>query len=213
MLMEMIGAEWARRRAQLGATVAMYVLLPLASALVFLRPRGGSMELASLAHASFRVALLVMAATWGAGVWAPEWKGRWVYFLSLPVDRARLFALRYLAGLVWLALPVGALAATAWWAAAVVGPRLPNGVYAYPGPLSAWAVLATWFVYTAGFVLAARWEHPMRIALVPISAVALFLVLATAGVAPGVAGPALEEMFFGGFTPLAVFSVPSLIGY
>lgn len=213
MLMEMIGAEWARRRAQLGVIVALYLSLPLAPLLMLGDGAPGAGAIAGIVHGYLALGLLVAAATWGSGTWAPERKGRWVYFLSLPVERTRLFALRYLAGLFWLALAVAALAAAAWWAGAAAAPRLPPGSYAYPGPLAAWAATASWLLYTAGFVVAARWNHPGRILLAPVVVLVLCFVLAIAGVAQPVTGPVMEELLFGRFTPLPALYAPSLIGY
>lgn len=213
MLMEMIGAEWARRRAQLGVIVALYLSLPLAPLLVLGDGAPDRALFSGIVHGYLSLGLLVAAATWGSGAWAPERKGRWVYFLSLPVERWRLFALRYLAGLYWLALAVAVLAAAAWGAGAAAAPRLPPGLYAYPGPLAAWGALASWLLYTAGFVVAARWNRPGRVLLAPVVLLALCFALAGAGVAPPVMGPVMEELLFGRFTPLPALFSPPLIGY
>ena len=211
MLMEMIGAEWARRRAQLGVIVALYLSLPLLPVLVLGDGAPGEAGFAGLVHGYLALGVLVASASWGSGVWAPERKGRWVYYLSLPVERWRLFALRYLAGLFWLALAVAVLAAAAWAAGAAA--ELPPGLYAYPGPLAAWAALASWLLYTAGFVVAARWSHPGRVLLAPVALLVLALVLATAGVAQPVMGPVMEALLLGPFTPLPALYSPLLIGY
>ena len=212
MLREMIRAEWGRRRALLGIVLAVYLSIPLVYLLaVSLGP--GALLAAQMLGGSLAVGLMVAAAAWGSGAWAPERKVRWVYFLALPVGRLRLFALRYAAGLFWLALVVAALAAASFAAAAAAGPRLPAGVYAYPGPFAAWAALASWLLYTAAFAVSARWDHPWRVLLLPVAAFILCFPLLLADVATPVVGPVMEQALFGDFTPLQVLAAPSLIGY
>jgi len=161
MLAELIRAEGERRRGGVLLMLGVFLAIPFGYAAAL---PGGVSDVELDAMGGFArlglLAVVAAAAVWGAQVWAPERKGRWVYALSLPVGRVRLFALRYAAGLAWLALAVAALAAASYAVAATA--QLPRFVYAYPGAFTAWVAAASWLAYTAAFVSAARWEQPGR---------------------------------------------------
>ncbi|MFL5381180.1 MAG: hypothetical protein ACJ8GN_01515 [Longimicrobiaceae bacterium] len=180
MLAELIRAEWDRRAAGVLLMLGVFLAIPLYYAAVL---SGGLSDAEFYAARSFAglglLAVVMAAAVWGAQVWAPERKGRWAYALSLPVGRVRLFALRYVAGLAWLALVVAALAAASYTVAATA--QLPRFVYAYPGSFTAWVAAASWLAYTAAFVAAARWEHPGRAVLLVL--LALFVLPRVTGFA------------------------------
>jgi hypothetical protein len=86
-------------------------------------------------------------------------------------------------------------------------------MYAYPGPFAAWAALASWLLYTAAFAVAARWDHPWRVLLLPVFALIVLTTLLAAGVATPVVGPVLEQVFVGDFSPMWILAAPRLIGY
>ncbi|MFL5381183.1 MAG: hypothetical protein ACJ8GN_01530 [Longimicrobiaceae bacterium] len=198
MLAELIRAEGERRVVGVLVMLGVFLAIPLRYAAAL---SGGLSDGELEASGAFaRLALVAVgaaAAVWGEQVWAPERNGRWGYTLSLPVGRVRLFALRYAAGLAWLALVVAALAAASYAVAATA--QLPRFVYAYPGSFTAWVAAASWLAYTAAFVLAARWEQPGRAAL---------LVLLTLFVLPNVAGFAIGSWVWDSATsPLSPFGL------
>ena len=176
MLAELIRAEWDRRAVGVLLMLGVFLAAPLGYAAAL---SGGLSEAEFDSAQTFAgmtlMAVVVAAAVWGAQVWAPERKGRWTYALSLPVGRVRLFALRYAAGLAWLALAVAALAAASYTVA--VTAQLPRFVYAYPGSFTAWVAAASWLTYTAAFVAAARWEHPGRAVLLVLLALVLMRIV------------------------------------
>jgi hypothetical protein len=162
MVLELIRAEWDRRRLPFLLLLAVWLAVPLRY--VAALSGGVTADEVTRAAGSLWIAPWLMvfaAAAWGSGAWAPERKGRWAWFLALSVDRVRLFALRYAAGLAWMAAAVGALVAASYAVAAAAA--LPFQVFAYPGAFAAWALVAGWTAYTAGFLAGARWEHPGRV--------------------------------------------------
>ncbi len=163
MLRELIRAEWDRRGLGVALLLGLYLAVPLRYAAAL---RGGLSEPevdGASGLAQFLVLTIVIAAAaWGSGVFTAERKTGWAYVLSLPVDRVRLFALRYLAGLAWLALMVAAAALASFAVAAAAADELPRFVYAYPGPFATWLALASWMAYTLGFAVGVRWDQPGR---------------------------------------------------
>lgn len=212
MMREFLRLEWERRRGILLLITALYAAVPL----LYMATLGGvAAGGVGSAAETFRVdplqvtalvlvlGILVAALAWGTGAWRDERRGGWVYALSLPIPRVHLFALRYLAGLAWLALPLASLVVLSYVAAAIA--YVPPGMYTYPGAFSAWVVLVTWFLYTLTFVISARFEHPWIILLTAVG------VLLVAYIVPGMGTfPTLsyfvEAVFWGGLSPLRVFS-------
>lgn len=185
MVLEMIRAEWERRRAVLAGMVALYLALPALNvySLAGAGPEFGE-QLRDVRDLSAPVitALAAAALAWGMGSWAAERKGRWVYALSLPVERTRLFAAKYAAALLCLAAPVGALWTGSQLAALAV--ERPAGVYAYPGAVTVWVGLFTWFLFTAGFFLAAAFDRPGRALAIPAALLVALMVATGAGWLP-----------------------------
>ncbi|HKP75878.1 MAG TPA: hypothetical protein VJT67_10075 [Longimicrobiaceae bacterium] len=204
MLAELIRAEWDRRAAWVLLMLGLFLAIPLRYAMA---ASAGLDDVQLMAAEGFaRLALLVVvvaAAAWGAQVWAPERKGRWVYALSLPVGRVRLFGLRYVAGLAWLALAVAVLAAASYAVAATA--PLPRFIYAYPGPFTAWVAAVSWLAYTAGFVASARWEHPGRATLLVV--LILYVLLPLTGFATSPWGWSWTS------SPLSPFGIFSEVTY
>jgi hypothetical protein len=215
MLGEMMRTEFERRRVELAFLTLIFAALPGVYALKLAGADAASVG-ARLGSASTVVSLLgwpltIVAVRWGMGAWATERRGRWVYTLSLPVGRLRLFALRYLAALAWLAVPALALTAVSYAGAAAL--RLPPGLYAYPGHFVAWNAICAWFLFTAGFVAGYASAHPWRWIVVPVVATILFLIVADsrwgAPLAP------VTTWMAEGKTSLLLFFVesPDLVGY
>ena len=209
MLAELLRAEGERRRGALAALGVLALAVPgvyLARLGEAPADFGAQLEAAQRLSTGLGLVLALAAMVWGVGVWTPERRGRWVYALSLPVERERLFALRYAAGLAWLAAVVGVLVVTSYGVAAALS--LPPGVYGYPGAAAAWAVLACWLAYSLGFVAGARFAQPELV--LPLAFLVLFVALplllfrafqATAGVATA-------------YTPLRLLAEAApLVGY
>ena len=188
MLRELIRAEWDRRRLLLAVMLGLYLAVPLRYAAAL----DGGLTEPEVGRASglaqlLVVAIVVAAGAWGSGTWAPERKTGWAYTLSLPVDRVRFFALRYLAGLAWLAPIIAAAVLLSFAVAAAAADELPRFVYAYPGPFAAWLALASWASYTIGFAAGVRWDQPGR--AMTLGMLGLYLLLLPIA---GLAAPLLE---------------------
>lgn len=211
MIREFLAVEWERRRGLLLLVTLLYAAVPM----MYLATLGGAarpgadgaqtvfqVDPLQLTGLTLVLGIVLAALAWGASSWTDERRGGWVYALSLPLPRTHLFALRYLAGLAWLALPLAALAALCFVAAAVA--TLPTGMYAYPASFSSWAALVTWFLYTLAFVLAARFEHPWRILVVAAALLVVAAMVPGFGVFPGLSR-LVEVVAWGGASPLRVF--------
>ncbi|HYR09087.1 MAG TPA: hypothetical protein VEQ60_14995, partial [Longimicrobium sp.] len=161
LLREFVRVEWERRRLVLLLTSAVFALIPVMALALMGRRRGDSVTgllVSQNAGVLLMGVVCLGAMAWGAGTWADERRGSWIYALSLPLPRVHLFALRYVSGLVWLAVPLALLGLSA--AAVARLAELPAGVYAYPGAFFRWAALTGWFLYTFMFVPSARIQRP-----------------------------------------------------
>jgi len=216
MLGEMMRTEVERRRVELAFLTLIFAAIPGVYALQLASADAASVstrlgtarELASL----LGLALAITAVRWGMGAWATERRGRWVYTLSLPVGRLRLFALRYLAALAWLAVPALVLAAVAYAAAAAL--RLPPGMYAYPGHFVAWNAVFAWILFTAGFVAAGGSAHPWRWIILPVVATfGLMIAATTTRVAAPLAPAAMWLVDAPGSPFRFLVESPDLVGY
>jgi hypothetical protein len=204
LLREFVRVDWERRRGVLLLTSAAFTLVPIV-ALVLLasgrRRADGINGLLLSQNASVLLMGVVClgALAWGAGTWADERRGSWIYGLSLPLSRVHLFGLRYVAGLAWLAVPLALLGVTA--ALVARAPELPPGVYAYPGAFFRWAALTSWFLYTLMFVLSARFERPWAFLLLTVFTGILLGVVVNFGVYPMLSG-LVDAVIFGSASPL-----------
>lgn len=216
LLREFVRVDWERRRLVLLLTSAVFVLIPLLALMLLSSGRRRPASVTGIMLSQNASVLLIGmvclgALSWGAGTWADERRGHWIYTLSLPVSRVQLFAMRYLAGLVWLAVPLLLLGLSA---TAVAGAaQLPAGVYAYPGAFIRWAALASWFLYTLMFVLSARFERPWVSLLIVAAAVLVLVVVLNFGVFPFMGG-VVEGILFGDASPLQpVMNAHPLFGF
>jgi hypothetical protein len=217
LLREFVRVDWERRRSVLLLTSAVFALLPLV-ALALLgssgrqRPASATALMVSQSISVLLVCVVCLGAlAWGAGTWMDERRGSWIYALSLPLPRVHLFALRYLAGLVWLAVPLLLLGLSA--AAVARAAELPAGVYAYPGAFFRWAAIAGWFLYTLMFVLSARVERPWAALMIVAVVVIAISMLMNFGVFPTITG-LLEALVYGSASPLKpVVEVHPLFGF
>ena len=204
LLREFVRLDWERRRPMLLLTSAVFALMPLV-ALALLASAGRRTESATGLMLSQNASVLLIgvvglgALAWGAGAWADERRGSWIYALSLPLPRVHLFALRYLAGLAWLAVPLVLLGVSA--AAVARAAELPAGVYAYPGAFVRWAAIACWFLYTLMFVLSARFERPWAVLMLAALSVFTVAMLVNFGVFPLI-NTMVEALVYGSVSPL-----------
>lgn len=216
MLGEFVRLEWERRRGTLLAYTAVAALVPVVWFVsVGLGGRRGDLQsglfTAEVTGILLVAALWIAAMLWGSGAWRDERRGDWVYALALPLSRVHLFAMRYLAGLVWLLVPVAVLGASATVVAGLAA--LPAGMYAYPAAFTRAAAVAMWLLYTAMFVLAARFERPWVIVSFAALAYVLFNLSFSLGTFPTLARVA-EAVNHGALSPLRPLrESPSLFGF
>lgn len=204
LLREFVRVDWERRRGILLLTSAAFGLVPVVALVLLGSGRRRSDSVSGLVLSQNAGVLLmgvvcVGALAWGAGTWADERRGHWIYALSLPLSRVHLFAMRYLAGLLWLMIPLLLLGISA--AAVARAAELPPGVYAYPGAFFRWVALTSCFLYTLMFVLAARFERPWAALLLSVFTLIMMVVLVNFGVFPMLSG-VVEALVFGSASPL-----------
>jgi ABC-type transport system involved in multi-copper enzyme maturation permease subunit len=186
LLREMLFAEVERRWAALVALAGLFAATPLLFAVRLQAVPEGWFALeyeqtAIVTRVLFWI-LVVACAAWGYDSWSPERAGGWVYALALPVKRLRLFALRYVAGLLCMGAAALALVAASYVAAAVVA--YPAGFYAYPGPYSAWIALSGLVLYTLGFVVGAHSSRHAATLIMVLAALAVGLTVTARRAAP-----------------------------
>lgn len=204
LLREFVRVDWERRRGLLLLTSAAFALGPVIALALLSSGRRrtdgiNGVLLSQNAGVLLMGVVCVGALAWGAGTWADERRGHWIYGLSLPLSRVHLFGLRYAAGLVWLAVPLLLLGLSAVLVSRAA--ELPAGVYAYPGAFFRWAALTSWFLYTLMFVLAARFERPWASLLLAGFAMVMLGTLVNFGVFPVLSG-VVEAVVFGSASPL-----------
>ena len=204
LLREFVRVDWERRRGILLLTTAVFGLVPVVALALLGSGRRRSDSVSGLVLSQNAGVLLMGvvclgALAWGAGTWADERRGNWIYALSLPLSRVHLFAMRYLAGLLWLLIPLVVLGISA--AAVARAAQLPPGVYAYPGAFFRWVAVTSCFLYTLMFVLAARFERPWAALLLAGFTLMMMVVLVNLGVFPVLSG-VVEAMVFGSASPL-----------
>ena len=124
--------------------------------------------------AGYPLLALCLGAFLAVATWLPDVHQRWVYVLTLPVDRTKLAVMRLLAGST-LILPV---AATLWLAGLLAArvADLPELIQAYPGSLALRFIAGAAASFCAGSlcVLAGK-----RLWLIPLAVVALILLTGT----------------------------------
>jgi hypothetical protein len=217
LLREFVRVDWERRRSMLLLTAAVFAGVPVL-ALAMLGSAGRRRpETVTGLLVSQNAGVLLMGAVclgamaWGAGTWADERRGNWIYALSLPLSRVQLFALRYVAGLVWLAVPLVLLGISA--ALVACAAQLPAGVYAYPGAFFRWAALSCAFLYTLMFVMSARFERPWTSLLIAGFTVLMASLLINFGVFPLLSG-LVDAVVFSPASPVrAVVDGSPLFGF
>ena len=178
----------------LALAILIAVALPLAnlqgldSAEAFRMDRAGLLlTQPSLLAGLYPVLALCLGIVLAVATWLPDVHWRWVYVLTLPIERGRMAALRLATGLT-LILPVGlALWLAGLLAAAVANP--PEVVRAYPGALTLRfvAAAASGFVVGSLGVLAGR-----KLWLVP----GVFVLLVVANAAGIPLGFRLTDLLF-----------------
>lgn len=138
----------------LALAVLLAVALPLAnlqgldSAAAFRMDRAGLLLSQSAFLAGFYPVLALCTGVFLAvATWLPDVHWRWVYVLTLPIDRGRMAVLRLATGFT-LILPVGFILWLSGLLAAAVA-NAPDVVRAYPGALS----LRFIFAAASGFVV------------------------------------------------------------
>ena len=178
----------------LALAILIAVALPLAnlqgldSAAAFRLDRAGLL----LAQSSFLAGLypvlaLCVGVFLAVATWLPDVHWRWVYVLTLPIDRGRMAALRLATGLT-LILPVAVVLWLSGLLAAAVA-NAPDVVRAYPGALTLRfiAAAACGFVVGSLGVLAGR-----KLWLIP----GVFLLLLLAGAVGVPLGSRLADLLF-----------------
>ena len=203
LLREFVRVDWERRRGILLLTTAAFGLVPVIALALLGSGRRRSDSVSGLVLSQNAGVLLLGvvclgALAWGAGTWADERRGHWIYALSLPLSRVHLFAMRYLAGLLWLVIPLLALGVSA--AVVARAADLPPGVYAYPGAFFRWAALTSCCLYTLMFVLSARFERPWAALLMVGFTLMAMLTLVNFGMFPMLGG-VVEAVVFGSASP------------
>jgi hypothetical protein len=164
----------------LALAILIAVALPLAnlqgldSAEAFRMDRAGLLlTQASYLAGMYPVLALCLGVFLAVATWLPDVHWRWVYVLTLPVERGRMAALRLATGFT-LILPVGLTLWLSGLLAAAVA-NAPEVIRAYPGALTLRFIFAaaSGFVVGSLSVLAGR-----KLWLIP--GVFLLLVLANA---------------------------------
>lgn len=205
LLREFIRLDWERRRGVLLLTSVVFALVPLIALLLLGSSGRRRTDTVTGLIVSQNTGVLLMAAiclgamAWGAGTWADERRGSWIYALSLPLPRVHLFALRYLAGLLWLAVPLLLLGVSAALVASAA--ELPAGVYAYPGAFFRWAAVSSWVLYTLMFVVSARFERPWVSLQLVVLSVSIGALLVNFGIFP-IINSLVEALVYGSASPL-----------
>ena len=138
----------------LALAILIAVALPLAnlqgldSAPAFRMDRAGLLlSQSSFLAGMYPVLALCTGVFLAVATWLPDVHWRWVYVLTLPIERGRLAMLRLAAGFT-LILPVGLVLWLSGLLAAAVA-NAPDVVRAYPGALS----LRFIFAAASGFVV------------------------------------------------------------
>jgi hypothetical protein len=182
------------------------LLLMLATFLAFAAPlvsiQGtntayGNFEIVATLQA-FGVVYPLLAAGLGLllslSAWSSDHRGRHVYALSLPIPRWNYVALRYLAGLLLIGLPVIAI-----WLGGLAATRaidLREGLHPYAGSLALRFGLAALLAYTAFFAISSGTPRMAGIVLGCCAAIIVVnVMLAAAGVEINIIEPIVDRLF------------------
>lgn len=145
--------KWTKGAALLATVIAFAV--PLASIQTTEVYGGGAGSLVARMQA-FGVAYSLLAAGTGLAfallAWSPDHKGRHVYALSLPVDRSTYAAMRFGAGVLFLAVPAAGVLAGSLVAIGIA--TIPSGLHAYPVSLTLRFLLASAVAFSIFFAIA-----------------------------------------------------------
>lgn len=158
MLRRILLAQWMTARAIVALAAILAFAIPLGSVYYGADlPDGSTYQVASWLSASRAVGQAIPIVALGLGLlvgmaaWAPDHAGRHVYALSLPVPRRRFVLMRFISGVILLAIPVLALGIGAGLASAVVD--LPTGVRAYPVQLTLRFALSALVMFAIFFTI------------------------------------------------------------
>lgn len=207
MFKALLAVQWKwTRGAALLATILAFAI-PLASVQFSdaYRQEAGPMV---VRMQSFGVAYAILAAGVGLAfalfAWGSDHRGRHVYALSLPVDRSRYAAMRFGAGILFLALP--ALGVLAGSLVAMSIATIPAGLHAYPVSLTLRFLLASAVAFSIFFAIAASTPKAagMTLGLLASLFVAAFL-LSAASIEFNLLGH-VADFVFSGLGPLSVFT-------
>ena len=172
--------KWSRIIVVLG-TVAAFAI-PLLSVQGAARADRGALQAQDLLRSvqTWGTLYPLLAAALGLLVaitaWAPDHRGRHVHALTLPLPRWQYVLLRFAAGFVLLAAPIGAVLLGAVLGTATA--TLPAGLQAYPFSLVVRFALAVFVAYAVFFAVAAGTARTAGIILATIAALMLVQVVA-----------------------------------
>jgi len=175
--------KWSRLILVLG-TVAAFAI-PLVSLQGAARADRGALQAPELLRAvqSWGTLYPLLATALGLlmaiAAWAPDHRGRHIHALTLPLERWRYVLLRFGAGLLLLAAPMGAVLVGS--SLAVLTATLPPGLQAYPIALAVRFAFAVCVAYAVFFAVSAGTARTAGIILGAIAA--LILVQVVAGIA------------------------------
>jgi hypothetical protein len=159
MFRQVLNQQWVSLRAAVMVFVVIGFAIPLLTVVY-----GGGLRASDLSRvaqwldSAARIGMLLpgiallLGVFFGLGVWSPDQLGKHVYALALPVPRWQYVLLRFGAGALLLAAPVGGLALGSFVAAWAVD--LPSGVHAYPAQLTFRFALASLVCFALVFALA-----------------------------------------------------------
>lgn len=156
------------------------------------------LEQSRIVAGAYPILALCLGAFLSVATWLPDVHWRWVYVLTLPVDRTRLAIMRSAAGML-LVLPVSA----AIWLSGMLAAKvadLPDLVRAYPGVLSLRFIAGAAAAYSIGSLCVIAGK---RLWLVPI-AVGGLLLLQALGI--GLIFNVIDLIFLHPFSPLHALS-------
>ena len=207
MFTALMTVQWklSRGAALLGTMLGFAI--PLASVQSIDAESMGPGSVVSLMQ-DFGVAYALLAGGSGLALaliaWSADHKGRHVYALALPVDRARYAAMRFGAGAIFLLLP--ALGVLLGSAIAVMVANIPAGLHSYPVSLTVRFVLASGVAFAVFFAIASSTPKAAGLILGAFAALLIVaFVLSVANINFNVLSY-VRDFLFSEAGPLAVFT-------